>query len=68
MITDESDIFVASDVGSILYIQQEMNRHMMTKGWLNKYKSKIYWNMLQTVESVAKCYDIARERMDKYGV
>jgi len=68
VIADEGDIFVAGGVESISCVQQEMNRHMMTEGWLNKRKPEIYWNMLQTAENVAKRYNIAKERMDEYGV
>jgi acetyl-CoA C-acetyltransferase len=68
VIADEGDIFVAGGVESISCVQQEMNRHMMTEGWLNKHKPEIYWNMLQTAENVAKRYGIAKERMDEYGV
>ncbi|MCO5398740.1 acetyl-CoA C-acyltransferase [Ralstonia soli] len=68
VIADEGDIFVAGGVESISCVQQEMNRHMMTEGWLNKHKPEIYWSMLQTAENVAKRYNIPKERMDEYGV
>ncbi|CAJ0738365.1 3-ketoacyl-CoA thiolase [Ralstonia edaphis] len=68
VIAEEGDIFVAGGVESISCVQQEMNRHMMTEGWLNKHKPEIYWSMLQTAENVAKRYNIAKERMDEYGV
>lgn len=68
VIADEGDIFVAGGVESISCVQQEMNRHMMTEGWFNKHKPEIYWSMLQTAENVAKRYNIAKERMDEYGV
>jgi acetyl-CoA C-acetyltransferase len=55
-------------VESISCVQQEMNRHMMTEGWLNKHKPEIYWNMLQTAENVAKRYNIGKDRQDEYGV
>ncbi|CAJ0687856.1 3-ketoacyl-CoA thiolase [Ralstonia edaphis] len=68
VIAEEGDIFVAGGVESISCVQQEMNRHMMTEGWLNKHKPEIYWSMLQTAENVAKRYNIPKERMDEYGV
>ena len=68
VIADEGDIFVAGGVESISCVQQEMNRHMMTEGWLNKHKPEIYWSMLQTAENVAKRYNISKERQDEYGV
>ncbi|MHC6052058.1 acetyl-CoA C-acyltransferase [Ralstonia solanacearum] len=68
VIADEGDIFVAGGVESISCVQQEMNRHMMTEGWLNRHKPEIYWSMLQTAETVAKRYNIPKERQDEYGV
>ncbi|AEG69097.1 acetyl-CoA C-acyltransferase [Ralstonia solanacearum] len=68
VIADEGDIFVAGGVESISCVQQEMNRHMMTEGWLNRHKPEIYWSMLQTAETVAKRYNISKERQDAYGV
>jgi acetyl-CoA C-acetyltransferase len=55
-------------VESISCVQQEVNTHMITDGWLVEHKPEIYWNMLQTAENVAKRYNIAKERMDEYGV
>lgn len=68
VIADEGDIFVAGGVESISCVQQEMNRHMLQEGWLNKHKPEIYWSMLQTAENVAKRYNISKERQDEYGV
>jgi len=45
-----------------------MNRHMMVEGWLNQHKPEVYWSMLQTAETVAKRYEISKERQDEYGV
>ncbi|WP_296226270.1 acetyl-CoA C-acyltransferase [Ralstonia sp. UBA689] len=68
VIADEGDIFVAGGVESISCVQQEMNRHMLAEGWLNKHKPEIYWSMLQTAETVAKRYNIGKDRQDEYGV
>ncbi|MBM3395954.1 MAG: acetyl-CoA C-acyltransferase, partial [Betaproteobacteria bacterium] len=35
--------------------------------WLSEHKPELYWPMLQTAETVAKRYNIARERQDEYG-
>jgi len=40
---------------------------MFTEGWLREQKPEIYWPMLRTAETVAKRYDISRERQDRYG-
>jgi acetyl-CoA C-acetyltransferase len=68
VIAGEGDIFVAGGVESISCVQQEMNRHMLNDGWLEKHKPTIYWSMLQTAENVARRYNIGRDRQDEYGV
>ncbi|MYN41042.1 acetyl-CoA C-acyltransferase [Duganella sp. FT109W] len=68
IIAGEGDIYAAGGVESISCVQQEMNMHMYKEVWLSKNKPEIYWPMLQTAETVAKRYNISRERQDEYGV
>src|SRR5471032_2042772 len=68
VVAGEGDIFVAGGVESISCVQNEMNRHMIAEVWLKQNKPEVYWPMLQTAETVAKRYDISRERQDEYGV
>jgi acetyl-CoA C-acetyltransferase len=68
IISGEGDIFAAGGVESISCVQQEMNRHMIYDVWLKEHKPELYWPMLQTAETVAKRYNISRERQDEYGV
>lgn len=63
----EGEVFVAGGVESISCVQNEMNRHLFEDSWLQQHKPEIYWPMLQTAETVARRYGIARERMDRYG-
>jgi acetyl-CoA C-acetyltransferase len=67
IIAGEGDVYVAGGVESISCVQNEANKHMLRDGWLMQHKPEIYWSMLQTAENVAKRYDIARERQDRYG-
>ena len=67
IIAGEGDVYIAGGVESISCVQQEMNTHMMVDPALQKMKPEIYWNMLQTAEMVAKRYNMAKERMDRYG-
>jgi acetyl-CoA C-acetyltransferase len=67
VIAGEGDVYVAGGLESISCVQQEMNMHMFKESWLDKNKPTIYWNMMQTAENVAKRYNIARERMDRFG-
>jgi acetyl-CoA C-acetyltransferase len=63
----EGGIYVAGGVESISCVQNESNKHMLRESWLLEHKPEIYWSMLQTAETVAKRYNISRERMDEYG-
>ncbi len=68
IIAGEGEVYVAGGVESISCVQNQMNMHMFTEGWLLENKPTIYWSMLQTAEQVAKHYQISRERQDQYGV
>ena len=68
VIAGEGDIYVAGGVESISCVQGEMNQHMLADSWLKQNKPEVYWPMLQTAETVAKRYNIARQRQDEYGV
>ncbi|WP_353090765.1 acetyl-CoA C-acyltransferase [Methylibium sp.] len=67
IVAGEGSTYVAGGVESISCVQNEMNRHMLADPWLREHKPEIYWPMLQTAETVARRYGIARERMDRYG-
>ncbi|EHR71112.1 acetyl-CoA acetyltransferase [Burkholderiales bacterium JOSHI_001] len=68
IIAGEGDTYVAGGVESISCVQQEMNLHMFQDPWLKDQKPEIYWPMLQTAETVAKRYQMDKERMDRFGV
>ena len=67
IVAGEGDVYVAGGVESISCVQNQMNQHMFVDGWLDAHKPEIYWPMLQTAETVAKRYNIVRDRMDEYG-
>jgi acetyl-CoA C-acetyltransferase len=67
VIAGEGDVYAAGGVESISCVQNEMNMHMISDEWLKENKPEIYWPMLQTAETVAKRYNISRERQDQYG-
>jgi acetyl-CoA C-acetyltransferase len=67
VIAGEGDVYVAGGVESISCVQQEMNMHMFQDSWLKEHKPETYWPMLQTAETVARRYDIGKERQDRYG-
>jgi acetyl-CoA C-acetyltransferase len=68
VIVDKVPVMVAGGVESISCVQNEINTHMFREAWILKNKPEIYWPMLQTAETVAKRYNISRERQDEYGV
>ena len=68
IIAGEGDIYAAGGVESISCVQNEANKHMIAEAWLSKNKPEVYWPMLQTAETVAKRYNISKERQDEYGV
>jgi acetyl-CoA C-acetyltransferase len=67
VIAGEGEIHVAGGVESISCVQNFANTHMFEDGWLREHKPEVYWPMLQTAETVAKRYGIAKERQDRYG-
>ena len=68
VIAGEGGIYAAGGLESISCVQNEANRHMIIEGWLQEHKPEVYWPMLQTAETVAKRYNIPREKQDEYGV
>jgi acetyl-CoA C-acetyltransferase len=40
---------------------------MRKEHWITEHKPELYWSMLETAETVAKRYGIAREKQDEYG-
>jgi acetyl-CoA C-acetyltransferase len=68
VLAGEAEIYVAGGVESISCVQNEMNKHMLQEPWLTQHKPEIYWPMLQTAETVARRYQIDREKQDRYGV
>jgi acetyl-CoA C-acetyltransferase len=65
----EGEIYVAGGVESISCVQNDrMNLFMAKEAWLDEHKPAIYWSMLETAETVASRYRIAREAQDRYGV
>ena len=68
IMTGEGEIFAAGGLESISCIQNQANVRMLKEQWVVEHKPEVYWNMLQTAETVAKRYHIGREAQDQYGV
>ncbi|PLC48395.1 acetyl-CoA C-acyltransferase [Pollutimonas subterranea] len=67
VMTEQVPVMVAGGVESISCVQNEANMHMRRDPWLIEHKPELYWNMLQTAETVAKRYGISRDAQDEYG-
>jgi acetyl-CoA C-acetyltransferase len=67
VIVDKVPVMVAGGVESISCVQNEANRHMIMEAWLQQNKPEVYWPMLQTAETVARRYNIPRDKQDEYG-
>ncbi|HTV97303.1 MAG TPA: acetyl-CoA C-acyltransferase [Steroidobacteraceae bacterium] len=68
ILAGEGEIYAAGGLESISCIQNEANVRMLKEQWVVQHKPEVYWNMLQTAETVAKRYGIPRQAQDEYGV
>jgi acetyl-CoA C-acetyltransferase len=64
----EGEIYAAGGLESISCVQNQANTRMLKEDWVVHHKPEVYWSMLQTAETVAKRYDIARQAQDEFGV
>ncbi len=68
VLSGEGEIYAAGGLESISCIQNQANVRMLKEQWVVEHKPEVYWNMLQTAETVAKRYGISRQAQDEYGV
>jgi acetyl-CoA C-acetyltransferase len=68
VMTEGAEVIVAGGLESISCVQNEANTHMRRDPWIDEHKPTLFWNMLQTAETVAKRYNISKESQDEYGV
>jgi acetyl-CoA C-acetyltransferase len=68
VMTEGAAVIVAGGLESISCVQNDSNTLMLRDPWINEHKPTLYWNMLQTAETVAKRYNISKEAQDEYGV
>ena len=67
VLAGEGDIYAAGGLESISCVQNHSNRRMQKEDWVVAHKPEVYWNMLETAETVAKRYGISRQPQDEYG-
>jgi len=67
VMTEGAPVIVAGGVESISCVQNETNKHMRAEHWITEHKPELYWSMLETAETVARRYNIPREKQDEYG-
>jgi acetyl-CoA C-acetyltransferase len=68
IMNEKTPIMVAGGVESISTVQANVNTKYIQEEWLKEHKPELYWTMLQTAETVAKRYKIAKDKQDEYGV
>jgi acetyl-CoA C-acetyltransferase len=68
ILAGEGEVYAAGGLESISCVQNQANGRMLKEEWVVERKPEVYWNMLQTAETVAKRYDIPRQAQDEYGV
>ena len=68
IMTEQTPIMVAGGVESISTVQANVNTKYIQEEWLKEHKPELYWTMLQTAETVAKRYNIPKNKQDEYGV
>jgi acetyl-CoA C-acetyltransferase len=64
----EGEVYAAGGLESISCVQNHVNTRMLKEDWVIQHKPEVYWSMLETAETVAKRYGIARQAQDEYGV
>ena len=68
VLVDQVPVVVAGGLESVsLTINEHMNRSMAQEAWIAANKPELYHTMIQTAETVARRYNIARDKQDEYG-
>ncbi len=69
IVADGMTIVVGGGLESISLVQNEhMNRYRAADPWLVERRPDVYMTMLETAETVAERYRIARDRQDEYAL
>ncbi|MPY74645.1 MAG: acetyl-CoA C-acyltransferase [Alphaproteobacteria bacterium] len=69
VIVDGVPVMVGGGLESISLVQNDhMNKYRARNDWIVEHKPALYDTMIQTAETVAERYGIAREAQDEYAV
>lgn len=68
VVVDGVPAAVAGGVESISLVQNNINKHHYKDEWIAANKPELYWPMIDTAETVAKRYNISREKQDEYAL
>ncbi|HEX2114530.1 MAG TPA: acetyl-CoA C-acyltransferase [Alphaproteobacteria bacterium] len=68
VIVDGVPAAVAGGVESISLVQNSTNKHHYRDEWIEANKPELYWSMIDTAETVAKRYNISREKQDEFAL
>jgi acetyl-CoA C-acetyltransferase len=68
VVVDGVPAAVAGGVETISLVQNSTNKHHYHEPWVRANKPELYWSMIDTAETVAKRYNVSREKQDEFSL
>jgi acetyl-CoA C-acetyltransferase len=68
VVVDGVPAAVAGGVETISLVQNSTNKHHYHEPWVKANKPELYWSMIDTAETVAKRYNVSREKQDEFSL
>jgi len=68
IMVDGASAMVAAGAESISLVQNNTNIKFFTEEWLLRHEADLYMPMIETADTVARRYDVSRERQDEYAL
>ncbi len=68
VIVDKVPVSVAGGVESVSLVQPTLNNNHAEEEWLIKHNPSLWMSMIDTADTVAKRYQVTREKQDEYAL
>src|ERR1700680_2072426 len=68
IVVDGAPVMVAGGCESISLVQNNTNIKFFTEEWLLRHEADLYMPMIETADTVARRYNVSRERKDEYAL
>jgi len=68
IMVDGASATVAGGAESISLVQNNTNIKFFTEEWLLRHEADLYMPMIETADTVARRYNVSRERQDEYAL